>query len=347
LSSTNSLIEKLKRRIADPIAKQASAATMERLKPRLRAHRLRLDALDAQIREISVSFQGAEAAPFWGFTHLNNGEDGALVVNRYRSALAADQVEPDPTIVAAVTSDVGQLLFPSHDTIILPRIRAVGVWEPEESTYFRQHLREGNNVINVGANVGYTASVISEAVGKSGKVVAIEPEPLNFELLTKNMARNGRTNTLPIHAAAGDRTGTIELWRSRDNVGDHRTGDQSDGFDPLTVPLIRLDDLVPPDFPIKLIASDAQGFDHRIVAGALGIVDSWKPLVTVEYWPYGIRQIGDDPIAVLDTYIEMAQRIVVVDKGIDATGMSANEIYDITMQGKDHVTLALDFGGGT
>ena len=39
-------------------------------------------------------------------------------------------------------------------------------------------------VVDIGANVGYTALVISRAVGEKGLVIALEPEQLNFELLS-------------------------------------------------------------------------------------------------------------------------------------------------------------------
>src|ERR1700722_2033046 len=41
----------------------------------------------------------------------------------------------------------------------------------------------GGNVLDIGANIGYTAAVLARAVEPGRKVYAFEPEPFNFRIL--------------------------------------------------------------------------------------------------------------------------------------------------------------------
>lgn len=263
---------------------------------------------------------------------LTNDGDGWLVIWRHRHLSGSTAFE-------CVTTDMGRIWMLRSDSVILPILRTHGTWEPAEQEFLRRHLAPGSTVVNVGANVGYTALALSSIVGPSGQVVALEPEPLNHRLLCVNTAGVG--NILPIHAAAGDLTGTIELQRSATNTGDHRTAPHEDDIGGVTVPMVRLDDLCG-DTRVDAIVSDTQGFDHRVIAGARAVITRCRPLLTVEFWPFGIRNLGDDPIAVIDAYRDLDYAsIVKVPTGEDLTRRSSEEILERSISEFDHTTLAL------
>ena len=50
--------------------------------------------------------------------------------------------------------------------------------------------KEGDTVIDIGAHIGRYTITSSKQVGKTGKVVAIEADPDNFQLLKRNIALN-------------------------------------------------------------------------------------------------------------------------------------------------------------
>src|ERR1039458_6654134 len=50
-------------------------------------------------------------------------------------------------------------------------------------------------------------------VGPSGRATAFEPDPLNFELLERNLARHALTNVSLLFVAVADFTGTAEFFR--------------------------------------------------------------------------------------------------------------------------------------
>jgi FkbM family methyltransferase len=197
------------------------------------------------------------------------------------------------------------------------------------------------SAINIGANVGYAALVMSRAVGDAGLVIAIEPEPLNFRLLWENLSRNGVTNVLPIHAAAGEHTGTTVLGYSPDNSGDHRTARHPVAVASLDVPLVAVDDLIE-DQRVDLVVCDAQGFDHRIVAGMQRLIERCRPPLLVEFWPPGIMELGDRPVEVVEFYRSLGYRITVLTTGQEVSGADPQDVVDIALTNRDHVSLALE-----
>jgi FkbM family methyltransferase len=61
--------------------------------------------------------------------------------------------------------------------------------------------KKGDIVIDIGAHIGRYTITSSKQVGNTGKVVAIEADPDNFEILKRNIALNKLTNVLPLNYA--------------------------------------------------------------------------------------------------------------------------------------------------
>ncbi|HWB04838.1 MAG TPA: FkbM family methyltransferase [Verrucomicrobiales bacterium] len=87
-------------------------------------------------------------------------------------------------------------------------LAAYGSREPDQLFVLAKILKEGDVVIDLGANFGYYALVESRLVGRTGKVIAIEPDPRNLEYLNINLAVNHATDLVAVHGfAASDRDG--------------------------------------------------------------------------------------------------------------------------------------------
>jgi FkbM family methyltransferase len=72
--------------------------------------------------------------------------------------------------------------------------------------------KEGDIVIDIGANIGRYTIVSSKLVGKTGKVVAIEADVDTFQLLKRNVALNNLTNVLPLNIAVFSTKTRIKLY---------------------------------------------------------------------------------------------------------------------------------------
>ncbi len=177
-------------------------------------------------------------------------------------------------------------------------------FERAETAFISQFLHEGMTFLDVGANIGYHTLLASIRVGGTGCVIAYEPDPWNYELLTRNMTLNGIDNIHASRMALGRAPGEGALAKSHSNFGDHRLGVHILGRESVTVPVDTLDSqLKAPSFPlIDLMKIDVQGYEAEVFAGMASTLKAAPPkVILMEFWPYGIRQVGGDPDAIIAT----------------------------------------------
>jgi FkbM family methyltransferase len=74
------------------------------------------------------------------------------------------------------------------------------------------HPKEGDVVIDVGAHIGRYTIIASKRVGPNGKVIAIEADPSNFEMLNRNIQLNRLANVTTLNYAAFSRETRIKLY---------------------------------------------------------------------------------------------------------------------------------------
>lgn len=84
---------------------------------------------------------------------------------------------------------------------------------PEEESaiegYFHWYLpKPGDTVFDIGAHCGVSTYHFSKLVGREGRVIAFEPDPLNYSLLLRNIARHALENVTPLKIAVAGSRGT-------------------------------------------------------------------------------------------------------------------------------------------
>ena len=77
-----------------------------------------------------------------------------------------------------------------------------GSFEPWLLNYLKPE--EGGIAVDIGSHIGYHTLFLSKNVKESGKVVSIEPHPVNFQLLKRNLKENNCNNVVPIEAALSE-----------------------------------------------------------------------------------------------------------------------------------------------
>jgi FkbM family methyltransferase len=272
----------------------------------------RLDAIDERLVEVEV-LAARLAAP-------GPAVDAQSWRARLSTPTAADVRDGQPRRAVRVETDVGPLLVSEHDRVIHHVLRDTGVWEKEESDALRGLLAPGMVFVDIGAHVGYMTLLAAGAVGPSGRGIALEPAPGNFELLQANLLWNGITNVVAVPAAAWNETGPVAFSLSDVNTGDHRAYARPD-TETLRVPGYSLDDIIPAQLSVDVVKVDAQGTDHLALQGMVRTLFRCRPVLLVEYWPPGIEELGDNPLAVLAFYRDLRYGIRVLgddDLGPDA-----------------------------
>src|ERR687889_1643432 len=72
--------------------------------------------------------------------------------------------------------------------------------------------KQGDIVVDIGAHIGLYTIISSKRVGTNGKVVAIEADPGNFEMLNRNIKLNKLANVIPLNYAAFSKETKIKLY---------------------------------------------------------------------------------------------------------------------------------------
>jgi FkbM family methyltransferase len=100
------------------------------------------------------------------------------------------------------------------------------IYEPEELAALAGAISDSRKAgtpfvfVDIGANVGLFSLFVAAHAGSSARILAIEPEPGNFERLQFNVASNGALPIEPVALALGDTPGTVAIaLDSRDRGG--------------------------------------------------------------------------------------------------------------------------------
>ena len=85
---------------------------------------------------------------------------------------------------------------------------------PEEEEAIEEYFKwyrpkAGDLIFDMGAHCGVSTYHLSKLVGESGKVVAFEPDPVNYEILRRNIQRHGLTNVIAERAAIAGKAGKL------------------------------------------------------------------------------------------------------------------------------------------
>lgn len=232
-------------------------------------------------------------------------EGDSLIREQYRE-LHLGLREIGPTLSTSrmllLQSDVGSLWMHKDDQVMTRAVACYGVWEAETARWLREALHVGGVMLDIGANIGYDTIVCARAVGPSGHIIALEPDRENYALLCANLWDSRIAQVYPLCVAAAHTTGTTILSLSDDNRGDHRTFYSSQTRTEMVVPCVWVDDLLQRDAWVDVVKIDTQGANHRVVEGIQALLARSRPLMHIEFWPDGIVEGGDDPLAVLAFY---------------------------------------------
>jgi FkbM family methyltransferase len=244
--------------------------------------------------------------------HLVRGLS-VLFVSRRKSAverilrgLFGDTVEAD-----------GHLLeVEPHDRAVGARLRRRGIWSAAETDLCKREIREGMRAVDVGANIGYFTLLFARLVGPTGHVYAFEPEPRNFELLQRNVARNRYTTVTAVPRAVSRASGSQQLFKSPDNLGDHRLAHGPTGREWVEVSVVALDEFFAADARVDFIKLDIQGAECGALHGARALLKRSHPVCLItEFWPAGIRAFGDDPEQYLQELSALGFRLSIIPPG--------------------------------
>jgi FkbM family methyltransferase len=137
-------------------------------------------------------------------------------------------------------------------------------------------------VFDVGAHVGTFSIPLSR---KCKLVYSFEPNPINIELLKRNISENERKNIVLVTNAVAEKSGKVRFFAKPKSSGQSYVSNHGEGNE---VDAITLDSL---NVSPGLIKIDIEGYEVKALWGAEKILAK-KPLLYIEYVLWCLRRAG-------------------------------------------------------
>ena len=182
-----------------------------------------------------------------------------------------------------------QLRIPLRTITILintSRRDIVGYWEVwlerEYSPIPAFETNDGDIVVDVGTNVGF--HVLHRARSTpSGRVFAFEPDPISYEMLTRNLEANGIANVTCANVAVSDAPGELSFISHRLSLQSRVVPNGTPGA--VRVPCTTLDAVVKETglARIDLLKIDTEGHELNVIRGGLRAALPITSRIALEY----------------------------------------------------------------
>lgn len=171
----------------------------------------------------------------------------------------------------------------------IPGIHEVKWWEK-----LIQETKEGDTIVDVGAYVGIFTIILAKKAGKSGKVLAFEPNPKNSALFNKNVKLNGVSGQVEFFDIAISED-TKPLLLASDGPTSHIVAEAMPGYgNCLTVKSRPLDEILQ-GRKIDIMKIDTEGYEANILRGAKNLLKKKEDsprFILIECHPYEWKALG-------------------------------------------------------
>jgi FkbM family methyltransferase len=176
----------------------------------------------------------------------------------------------------------------------------MGEFEPTTTAIAKKLLRQGDKVVDVGANIGYFSLLFSQCVGSKGHVYSYEPVPQLASALRKNAELNKFEQKTLSNLALSDHNGKARFYVGPDdNSGLSSLRQPGNSSIVLDVDLARFDDIFSHAEDIALIKIDVEGAELAVLRGMEGYLCNKRPNILVEVTNKFLKEMGDSEQSLL------------------------------------------------
>ena len=154
------------------------------------------------------------------------------------------------------------------------RLSIYGIHGTHDFKIIKNNVKDGDNVIDLGANIGYFTLILAKLVGPTGKVFAFEPDPRNLALLKKNVEYNNYKNVIIVPKAVSNVNDKCTLYTGQKTFGQNKIykpkKTKTQKFIPIDSETVRLDDFFKTNDlldKISFIKMDVEGAEFLALSG--------------------------------------------------------------------------------
>ena len=250
-------------------------------------------------------------------------------------------LRPTREIFEDVTLPWGATIRICPNEHIGSRIWHRGVFDLVTLEAIARLIDPGDNALDIGANIGQMATLMSRCAGPSGKVTVFDPHPEVFKLLSENIGRlkqNPKNAEVVLHnIALSDHEGEALLdmgssWKS--NQGLARLADSNGGAHSNLLPVCisTLDRIIGPNAKIGFCKLDVEGHELKVLRGASQALREHRIRDIV------FEDLGPYPTAVQQHFADLGYTLFALDGRLNRPVLSSNwqnPKFDGDLEGAD------------
>jgi FkbM family methyltransferase len=239
-----------------------------------------------------------------------------------------------------VTTDNGKkLAVLAHDGIIGWSLIIGKSWDGANNAIFEKIVKPGDIILELGGNYGYNALRLSDLVGSKGKIYSFEANPITYNLFKFNMEINKATNIISYNYAVFNKKGEIKFnsldkrlkpIRGQNLGASHIIINDSQDIkgNIITVPTVRIDDILNKVPYVNLIKMDIEGAERPAMEGAIKLIKRSPNLTIISEWiPSLILPFGDIK-GFINFYRDMGFRFGAIEGGPCIRELNDNDLLN-------------------
>lgn len=199
-------------------------------------------------------------------------------------------------------------------------------------------LTEDAVFLDIGANIGWF-TLLAARIAKKGKVIAVEANPRNIQLIFRGIAENAFTNCVVYPLAATQNPVVLEMHSTNSNGFVSALGQGRDGV--TRVQGMPLDDVLACESRLDLVKIDIEGHEPSALLGMSKLLSKHRPSIITEFHPRCLRELSHvEPESYADMLLGMGYRLSVIE--LDGSLTPAQSATDVMNQWRNASTHAKD-----
>lgn len=203
-----------------------------------------------------------------------------------RERTPADTDATVPGFNQLVRGRHGLYLANRNDIYIGSSLIHYGEYSELEWLVLARYCRQGDVVVEVGANMGAHTVALAKRVAPGGRVVAIEPQPIIFQTLCANLALNSLLNVDAFNCAVGGTRTVLRMPRvdytATGNFGGVSLSEHGGGQGSRNVRVEPLDSLLSDYARVDLVKIDVEGMEEAALRSGAQVIERFRPVLYVE-----------------------------------------------------------------
>ncbi|WP_436793924.1 FkbM family methyltransferase [Actinospongicola halichondriae] len=187
-----------------------------------------------------------------------------------------------------------------EDDLVTEHLRDFGGHQRPDLAAMRSLVREGDVVLDIGANIGTFAIPLAASVGPSGRVFGFEASPTNADVLRRNVRSNDLIDrVVVVEGVVSDRAIAYEREEFEGNLAATRFVPSAGAAGGEGPAVVHLDEwaveTLGADTRIDVVKIDVEGMDVDVLRSARSLIARWLPVVSIEVAAHELESRGREP----------------------------------------------------